>query len=91
MSWKEFLKPDWKKILLTIIFASSFLSLEFMIHSCPLPPSPCPNIIIFRLFWIYEIRFSNENFILPLILTVLFVYYLTACLIVWIYNKVKKK
>jgi len=41
MNWKEFLKPDWKKIILTLIF----LGLTFVLFvTVYLVPIGCPNL-----------------------------------------------
>jgi len=74
MNWKEFLKPDWKKILIAIIlFAIDRFIYQYMtgvvLNSNPLSTS---EVILNHIF-------------------AFIVFYLISCLIVWIYNKVRKK
>ena len=86
MDWKEFLKPDWKKIVITVILTiltnwilfPSFFWIEFDINpyinclgeNCYVKPAKIPNILILILFVFY---------------------YLLSCFIVWVYNKHLKK
>jgi len=89
MGWMKFLKPDWRKILITIAL-SLILILSFRFSNTPLqylsislypliPESCAPGS---------EICQQTFNwFVIP---SWLFMYIL-SCLIVWIYDKVKKK
>jgi hypothetical protein len=81
MKLKEFLKPDWRKILLTIllmIVPTIFIKASTtVLHSCPVGVD-CPPLFI------------QELFLQEIIITVIGTY-LFSCLIVWIYNKMKKK
>jgi hypothetical protein len=88
MTLKQFLKPDWRKIGLFIIFA--FLSpLSFIYGTCLgarcfIFPWTTLHIILnfFMALW----------FLGALVIVIMGLYwYLLSCLIVWIYDKVKKK
>ena len=88
MKWKEFLKPDWGKIVIFIVLI--LLSLLFPSNIALINPImyfiwtftgiPCPGGFCDR---------GLRPFIVGLFFTVLF--YLISCLIIWIYGKVKKK
>jgi len=82
MTLKQFLKPDWRKIVLTIILMIlPFIFINAtstIIHSCPVGTENCTPI------------FDWESFSIMFIIS-LIVIYLISCLIVCIYNKVKKK
>jgi hypothetical protein len=101
MDWKEFLKPTWKKVILTIflilfgIFGSSFIPLSIELPGRSVPVS---FVILFWPSFIFNPCSRNEYmfpfceivgigyFIAPVIYL-----YLLSCFIIWIYNKVKKK
>ena len=94
MNWKEFLKPDLRKIVITIIlFIPSFFIVFFMCF-------PQGNFIcdIFRLqflilvpiFVILDLSQSLFVLVLQIISDIIFLY-LLSCLIVWVYDKYKKK
>ena len=100
MDWKEFLKPDKKKIvILIVIMILSFLyrtppydSLMILTYILNLPFFLVDSISkIFNIFG----NLSNENFekllILIFLILILSYWYLLSCLISWIYNKLKKK
>jgi len=76
MNWKEFLKPNWKKIVLLIIINFPCLMLNFMSGclSSYYPFGMNPFCLVC----------SFINLISIFILVPLF-------FIIWIYNKVKKK
>jgi hypothetical protein len=86
MNWKEFLKPDWRKIVLTVILM--FIPLPMYVDtfcSCYSPPCQCPKKIMF-----YPLLLSLGIGLLTLPID-LVISYLLSCLIVWIYDKRKKK
>jgi len=105
MSWKEFLKPDWKKIILALIIF--FLPIPFPeAVACPFPCifNPVENVTSCTKCPPYEIRIvslgwhsiemflalRNFMFLINVLLTVVFSYIL-SCVIFWIYNRVRKK
>jgi len=84
MNWKEFLKPNWKKIVITVIFIGLIVLLfpqyfltRIDINTIVNCIDRCPNYPIVNI---------------PNILTIPFLLfsYLISCLIVWIYGKRKK-
>jgi len=101
MNWKQFLKPDRRKIVLTMIITIVWIlflrllvsTMKYLCKMCPdvcsenfvnylIVPIPCPCCV--SLSQVY----SNYlwNLILPLIIS-----YLLSCLIIWIYEKLRKK
>ena len=78
MNVKQFLKPDWRKIVLTIvlmIIPSLFItSYSIYVASCV----GCGYFFNFESFGIL--------FVISLIIT-----YLLSCFIVWVYDKFRKK
>jgi len=89
---KEFFKPDWKKIILVFILLTGIVIIIPIFYSC----LGCYNTAIGLPLFFYEqinwplserkTNFSISNFGIDIIF-----WYLFSCLIVWIYNKVKKK
>ena len=97
MNWKEFLRPDWRKMVLIVIFNLIFF---YFVGWSPCAiisrPSYCRTletiIFIFQPTFIIGTKFGYGD--LPLIfgfIISLFYQYLLSCPIVWIYDKVKKK
>jgi len=99
VSWKEFLKPDWRKIVLTCIF----ISLSFFYVYSPLIADAYEEYRGLPLFyWKYFVGTgpiitgmklpepSTEFLYLNLIIDIIF-WYLISCIIVWIYDKFKKR
>jgi len=91
MSLKEFLKPTKIKIILTalILFIPIPLPSETLCN-CDTLGCQCPTytggiLIIFFAIWFYGIL-GIQLLLIQIILS-----YLISCLIIWIYNKVKKK
>jgi hypothetical protein len=84
MDWKEFLKPDWRKIIVFI------LSLNFLLipYTCHVAKGGCDDFYLIAgwLFILISISFIPQ-IIIPLII---FDYFL-SCFIIWIYDKYKKK
>jgi len=92
VNWKQFLKPDWRKIVLTIISLYFVFLIILSLTSrwetyCTeegfrLHPEQCgwhESILGIELD-------LSTAFLISIILS-----YLFSCLIVWIYDKVKKK
>ncbi len=99
MTLKQFLKPDWRKILIFVILLiiSTFIGYNeancmsfgggcthsygfpftiYSIHQSAYMPSPLPKTTHF-----------NPTFIIPNII----IWYLLSCLIIWIYDKFRKR
>lgn len=97
MNWKQFLKPDWKKIVVFILFFSLISYISPFLHDYIFPcvyvgPDSCmgefyglPLIFGVRLLAVF--RLDNIIFLI----TDLIFWYLLSCLIVWIYDKFIKK
>lgn len=96
MNWKEFMKPDRKKV---VVFILSFVVLLFLpichyVGSCALPPATCPGLLS-----LLDVVKMNDPFYvgiinscsLYLIFGIMIIFYFISCLIIWIYNKTKKK
>jgi len=102
MDWKEFLKPDWRKIVLTVIIFLLITFLPLLLGFCA-PISTLVGgkqclLVIQPLFMFlpsgsisYKPIATGLYFVPSLywILDIIF-YYLLSCLIVWIYDKLKK-
>jgi len=97
MNWKEFLKPDWRKIVVFVILfiLSSFISAYFntiysAIGFCSSIKAGFPLAFNTEISGI-ECGGDSSNFdIFSFILDIIF-WYLLSCLIVWIYDKFRKK
>jgi hypothetical protein len=94
MNWKQFLKPDWRKIvifsvpiILTII--AIFIKAEGSYW----------NILVYfpvllcgaGCFGDGELPILNPMLLLLSFIISYFIWYLISCLIVWVYKKVKNK
>lgn len=105
MSWKEFFKPNWKKILI-FVFLAFFLGVVLMslgAHFFTAPGSDClgcgsPEILIkitqFSLpLGIGFLDYLGGNLLTFFIITLLYLvfWYSVSCSIFWISNKVRKK
>jgi len=81
MSWKQFLKPDWRKIVIFVIGVLIALYFSFNIFYL-LPPCPlnveCGPIPEYDMIYDFMIPFA-------------IIWYLLSCLIVRIYDKIKKR
>jgi len=92
MTIKQFLKPDWRKIIVFVIL------LIFVVIIIPIMNSGFgrytssvgfPLVFYEETFWPKEMEKTNfiiSNFIIDII-----VLYIISSLIIWIYDKVKKK
>jgi len=95
MNWKEFLKPDWRKIAFTFVW----MVLSILLYWSNVRTGSGPLLIdsylitflviqpILAVAFILNLNIGAITF---LILMVLYSY-LISCLIVWIYNKFRKK
>ncbi|MDI6826077.1 MAG: hypothetical protein QMD36_02685 [Candidatus Aenigmarchaeota archaeon] len=106
MNWKEFLKPDWRKILVFVIsiimgivvthpliypeYSYSFPFLPLPFETVEIRAVPCPPGAHERIPGVIP-DCMESVIILQNILLNLVSYYLISCLIVWIYDKVRKK
>jgi Sec-independent protein secretion pathway component TatC len=89
MNLKQFLKPDWRKIAVFVI-------LSIILFITPWPEPGCCDFPYYQGFLLpvyfqggfagFPKTFIPTNFVIDVI-----IWYLLSCLIVWIYDKVKKK
>lgn len=108
MKWKEFLKPDWRKIVILILLFI-IASLEGIGVEEPIARrGPVPTIYYYHLnplLWVippfelisvgpvkgYEFLGIRLDIIPIQYYFSLIYWYILSCLIVWIYDRVKKK
>ncbi len=98
MKWKQFLKPDWRKIVIFVVLSVIFLylfnnavtigELYYPVKGFPVPYyySRSGGMLSSGVLVDYIPSFNLLNFILNITF-----WYLISCLIVWVYDKVKKK
>jgi hypothetical protein len=94
MNWKEFLKPDWRKIVLMLLIPS-LGSISFFLSWILggfFKSRILFEILIALTFYLgYPFSIGSVfGYLVGLIFGSIF-YYLISCLIVWIYNKIKKR
>jgi hypothetical protein len=92
MKWKEFLKPDKKKIVLTVIFP--VLTITIYISAWlfgQMFKSGVLFVILINLFMIFAFPYFSIGSELVGLISSFIYWYLLSCLIVWVYGKVKKK
>ncbi|OGI11931.1 hypothetical protein A3K64_00460 [Candidatus Micrarchaeota archaeon RBG_16_36_9] len=94
MKIKQFLKPDWRKI---VLFVLMLLFVPIPISFQLLLPTPL-GINIFAknhswIMFIYSLGFTSRISAYDelILISLPIIYYLFSCFIVWIYDKVKKK
>ena len=99
MTFKQFLKPDWRKTVLAIIFiilpiyawftdeTSYAIGILWILGAFLVLPSA----VVLSLLYKIGIDSTNEIKIITIFLVSSIIYYLFSCLIFWIYDKVKKK
>lgn len=105
MNLKEFLKPDWRKIVITLVFffCYSYLFFSSLYFTPPLEtyrePSELENIL-FKLLGFPTFVASifvkggfgiDQTYMILSFFVTIFYWYLLSCLVVWVCNKVKKK
>ena len=101
MDWKEFLKPDLRKILVFVILSLIlyFIPIDASYESWDVQGLPIPAYICYKgeeltpfvSFWLINMPMPPCGFIYQFLIIDLIFWYLLSCLIVWVYNKVKKK
>ena len=101
MNLKQFIKPDWKKIILTVIFAIQFFYIWYSGIFALLThyyPSQSELILVFLNIPVYLYSFFIHRFVvyIPYIdigiflisfLLSIFYWYIISCIIVQIYDK----
>jgi uncharacterized membrane protein AbrB (regulator of aidB expression) len=103
MNLKEFLKPDWGKILITILITLMFSILVINVFGINYDNVKIPTLVDFIGFIIFIVilawplsllpsTMNNQALYWPLGMFLLILYwYFISCLIIWIYKRVKKK
>jgi len=99
MNWKKFLKPDWRKIILTIIFiVLTYILTVFVIAIFPIYDNFPAKYFLTDIDWIIvcvgPMACGPQLIYGPNILGIIFlliISYFLSCLIVWVYDKYKKK
>ena len=94
MNWKQFLKPDWKKIVIFVVF---FILMYIWAYNCGDIRSSalCEARGFPLIYWNYHTiskmppKTETNLFYFELIVD-LIIWYLLSCLIAWIYDKLKK-
>jgi len=101
MNWKEFLKPEWGKIVIFVILMAVtyfyesnwwILGPDVHFHGLPLPYYQCTTEYLPHTPVDTYCNFKVGPDAFPyiwLVIDVIFWYFI-SCLIVWIYDKVKK-
>jgi hypothetical protein len=85
---KKFLKPDWRKIAITLIIPT----IPFLILSIRDIRMLTILFIVYQLLFIPAISYGEPIVTYPNFLLILWIpIYIISCLIVWTYDKVKKK
>ena len=100
---KEFLKPDWRKIIVFVFCSLILFSITF--NGCSVLKFFIPNYFciefispiyqgfplpIYSISQITDIKRLTTNWVFNLIYDIIW-WYIDACLIVWIYDKIKRK
>jgi hypothetical protein len=85
MNFRQFLKPDWRKIVVFIILLIIFLPFKYSLirGELPVPVKGLPLPI-----WIEDVYSSLLKIFL--IIDLIF-WYPISCFIIWIYDKLKKE
>ncbi|OIO45419.1 MAG: hypothetical protein AUJ24_00695 [Parcubacteria group bacterium CG1_02_36_42] len=101
MSYKEFLKPDWRKIVIFIVLFFLSNAIPYIpIKDCSLEFGGCdwelcqPSLFYCKHTEAAQYYLGIENPWIQMILILFFMFvfpYLLSCLIIWVYDKLKKK
>lgn len=88
---REFLKPDWRKIIITIVMTMLTLINSMMLISCA---GPCEQSLfnkILTLPHIFCYRFPSLTVfaVICWLASPVIIWYLLSCLIIFIYDRVK--
>jgi hypothetical protein len=102
MNIKQFLKPDWRKIVIFVIIFSLLPVFPYYNIQLQCFAGPCPPIVEYKS--LIELQslgtnyfndlgrvFLNVPYHLIILILGLLISYLISCLIIWIYYKAKKK
>jgi hypothetical protein len=96
MDWKEFLKPDWRKILIAVLLL--FVPIPIRTYSVAIPTAlGVPGGFLNGMQWIplillsWMTGFSVFSSWLIDDLVIIAISYLLSCSIVWVYDRVRHK
>lgn len=87
---RSILKPDWRRIILCFVFAALFITLSKIVIS-PHPTIFEESPVSFLEFFKTLIEYSYYEIFIIAVILVLLVAYIFSCLIVWIYDYLRKK
>ena len=98
MTFKQFLKPDWRKVVVLVVLAIIFSLSQGSILAGELPVSarglPLPIFVCIEsysdVFMLTPLR-EPCGIIYYFLIIDLIIWYLLSCLIVWIYGKFRKR
>ena len=104
MNWKQFLKPDLSKVLLTIFIGVSIFGLSFLMKILPIAIFETIGIFLYAVFLLFLFTFflcplsigppptTSQSILCFISLILIFIYwYLISCLILWLWNKRSSK
>ena len=93
MNWREFLKPDWRKIVLAVIIFLVLPALMYLPVLCIF--GECPPHLIFlpfaglMLVWGRPSLLIRENIIICIALVI--ISYLLSCILIFTYDRYRGK
>jgi glucan phosphoethanolaminetransferase (alkaline phosphatase superfamily) len=92
MKIKQFLKPDWRKIVVFVILFILGIGISILSNSC----LGCYNVSIGLPLGFYEEIFwphgmEKTNFLMLNFIIDIVILYFFSCLIIWIYDKFRKR
>lgn len=97
MDWKHFLKPGWRKIVIFTIFLFYILNRILSVNYCPTNAIPWCDIS-YTMPWENPCsgHCAKPDLLTSIIIEIYYplftiVSYIISCLIVWIYDKFRKK
>ena len=88
MNWKQFLKPDWKKIVMTYLITNLLTSIMFYFGASYFFYAVIFSTIIPTILYA-DVFYSVITVII--FLFVLTISYFLSCFIIWVYGKYRKK
>jgi len=98
MKIKQFLKPDWRKIVIFVILAiiSSLYKRNIGVGELLIPSRGLPLPVYVCLEGFSDVNLRTQlmrpcEILYHFLITNLIIFYLISCFIVWIYDKYKKK
>jgi len=87
MDWKQFLKPDWRKIVLFLVLLN-FVPMPLV---CYYALGGCGEMFIVAGFIFFLTVLMTPLIMIVIAIPLIILSYLLSCLIIWIYDKFKGK